>query len=168
MPLPEWNTDADLTAIARKLLPGIPREGIKLAVGYAKLSKRDVSGLGDVAEEARLLALEEGRQAITFEDVERAIKEQLLPSDATFEKALNPPAKNTRRQSRSAVSESLQAPRNTTAAPLASEADNDEAPADSEDFPARDTQPAAFDRRNSGARFAAASHRQTRPALVPV
>lgn len=87
--LPEWNTQEDLLTVAKKLLPGISRAGLKLAVGYAQTSlhgapSRDVSGLGDVATEAGLIAEESGRREITFEDVERAINEVLCPSDTAF------------------------------------------------------------------------------------
>lgn len=87
--LPKWNTEADLDAVARKILPGISKSGIKLAIAYSKMSfhglpSRDISGLGDVATEARILAEAYGRDKVTFEDVERAINEHLLPSDSSF------------------------------------------------------------------------------------
>ncbi len=89
VPLPDLNTKPDLEAVAQSLMPGISRAGIKLAVGYAQLSlhgapSRDVSGLGDVATEARLLAENDGRAGVTFEDVDRAITEHLVPSDTAF------------------------------------------------------------------------------------
>lgn len=82
--LPEKNTKADLEAAARHLAPKLSAEGIKLMVGYALLSKRDMSGLGDVIEEARLGARADDRDAITFADVERAINGTLIPSDKAF------------------------------------------------------------------------------------
>lgn len=87
--LPQWNTEADLVAVGRKILTGISPSGIKRAVGYARLSlhgspSRDVSGLGDVATEARILAEADGRDTVTFEDVDRAINEHLQPSDENF------------------------------------------------------------------------------------
>lgn len=96
--LPQWNTEADLEAVARKVLPGITRSGIKLAVGYARVSlhgspSRDISGLGDVATEARILAEADGRDTVTFEDVERAINEYLMPSDTTFAERMAAPLK---------------------------------------------------------------------------
>jgi hypothetical protein len=148
--------------------PGIARGGIKLAVGYAKLSKRDVSGLGDVAEEARLLAQSDGRQVITFEDVERAIKEQLLPSDESFERALNASSKGVRQQLRSSVPAPMQAECTISAEPANFDADSAEEALAAEDFPQRDTRPANLGERNSGARVLPGSHRQNRPALAPV
>jgi len=93
--LPEWNTKGDLEAVAQSLMPGISRAGIKLAVGYAHLSlegapSRDVSGLGDVATEAALLAENAGHDVVTFEDVDRAITEHLVPSDTAFASRMAP------------------------------------------------------------------------------
>jgi hypothetical protein len=103
--LDKWNPDEDLKAVARKVLPGISPAGLKLAIGYAKMSlhdspSRDVSGLGDVAKEARLFAQAAGRTTIAYEDVEHAINDYLIPSDTAFasgmaaaEKAMKPSRK---------------------------------------------------------------------------
>jgi len=113
--LAEWNTDFDLEAAARKIMPGISRAGIKLAIGYAKMSlkgapSRDISGLGDVATEAKLLAEQSGRQTATFEDVERAINEHLVPSDTGFAERMAEPEKRGRRRAvQAAVNEPLTA-----------------------------------------------------------
>jgi hypothetical protein len=112
VPLPKRNTDADLEAIALKLLPGITPSGIKLAISYALQSlhgspSRDASGLGDVAKEARFLAKADGRETITFEDVERAIREHLGPSDAAFAERMAAPLKGSgKRRVAPAVAES--------------------------------------------------------------
>jgi hypothetical protein len=81
--LPDANTAPDLESVARALAPGISAAGIDLMVGYAQISKRDISGLGDIAEESRLLASAAGRQHPTASDVQRAIDE-LLKSDKAF------------------------------------------------------------------------------------
>jgi hypothetical protein len=115
--LPEWNTDSDLEAVATKVMPGLSRSGIKLAVGYAKMSlkgapSRDVSGLGDVATEARLLAEQVHRRAITFEDVERAINEHLVPSDTCFAERMaapEPAKRGLRHMPQAAIKEPLTA-----------------------------------------------------------
>jgi hypothetical protein len=100
--LAQWNTDADLAAVARKIMPGITGAGVKLAMSYAKLSfhgspSRDISGLGDVAIEARLIAEQAGRATITFEDVERAINDHLMPSDTAFASRMAAPVKRARK-----------------------------------------------------------------------
>jgi DNA transposition AAA+ family ATPase len=106
--LAEWNTDSDLEAVARKIMPGISQSGIKLAIGYAKMSlkgapSRDISGLGDVAMEAKLLAVAAGRQTITFEDIARAVNEHLIPSDTGFAERMAEPDKRGRRALQPAV-----------------------------------------------------------------
>jgi hypothetical protein len=121
--LPEWNTDADLEAVARKIMPGISRTGIKLAIGYAKISmqgapSRDISGLGDVATEARLLAEQAGRTTIIFEDVERAINEYLLPSDTGFAARMIQPLKGSRKRALRILESPLQARSEAAATPL--------------------------------------------------
>ena len=98
--LPEWTAKSDLEAIAQKQMPGLSRAGIKLAVGYAQVSlqgvpSRDVSGLGDVATEARLLAENAGRDVVTFDDVKRAT-DDLLSSDTAFASRMVPAAKRKR------------------------------------------------------------------------
>jgi hypothetical protein len=55
------------------------------------LSKRDLSAVGDVVREAKLLAEEDGARRVTYEHVERAIREVLIVSDmpwAEMEKRL--------------------------------------------------------------------------------
>lgn len=98
--LPEWNTDEDLKAVARKIMPGITAAGIKLALGYAKMSfqgspGRDISGLGDVALEARFNAERAGRETVTFEDIETAVRE-LIQSDEAFSSRMAKPVKRSR------------------------------------------------------------------------
>lgn len=86
--LPEANTDSDLAAVAKQLLPGIGAAGIKLAVNYAKVRKLDISGLADIAEEVRLIANKRNAEVTTFDDLDRAFRENILPSDAAFAKRL--------------------------------------------------------------------------------
>ena len=72
--LPARNTPEDVEAVARHLLPGAKKAIIKLISGYAAISKRDLSAVGDVVRDAKLLAAEEGAKEITFEHADRAIK----------------------------------------------------------------------------------------------
>ena len=115
VPLPEWNTDADLETVARKIMPGLPRAGIKFALGYAKMSlngspSRDISGLGDVAIEAKLMAEDAGRTTITFEDVARAINDHLMPSDNSFAERMSAPEKPRRNHAVSRLKPTLMRP----------------------------------------------------------
>jgi DNA transposition AAA+ family ATPase len=94
MRLPLKNTSADIEAVARHLLPGADKATIKKIMGYEALSKRDLSAIGDVVHEAKLLAEKEGATGVAFEHVKRAIHEELIPSDvswAEMEKRLQDP-----------------------------------------------------------------------------
>ena len=67
-----------------KLLPGADKATIKQIMAYEALSKRDLSAVGDVVREAKLLADEDGASQVTFEHVQRAIYEVLIPSDVPW------------------------------------------------------------------------------------
>ena len=89
--LPVKNTPEDIEAVARHLLPAADKATIKLVVGYGALSKRDLSAVGDVVREAKVLAEEAGAKKVGFEHVNRAIHEVLFVSDepwAEMEKRL--------------------------------------------------------------------------------
>ncbi|MGD0261480.1 MAG: ATP-binding protein [Verrucomicrobiota bacterium] len=82
--LPLKNTPADIEAVARHLLPDADKATIKQIVAYEALSKRDLSAVGDVVQEAKLVAEKEGASSVAFEHVKRAIYEELIPSDVPF------------------------------------------------------------------------------------
>ena len=82
--LPAKNTAEDIEAIARHLLPGADKATIEQVLAYEALSKRDLSAVGDIVREAKLLAEEEGAKKVTFEHVQRAIHEVLLVSDVPW------------------------------------------------------------------------------------
>jgi hypothetical protein len=79
--LPAKNTPDDIEAVTRHLLPGADKATVKQIMGYEALSKRDLSAVGDVVRESKLLAEAEGAKKVTFEHVRRAIHEVLLVSD---------------------------------------------------------------------------------------
>jgi hypothetical protein len=70
--LPANNTPEDIEAVTRHLLPGAKSAIIKQVSGYAALSKRDLSAVGDIVRDAKLLAEDEGAAQITFEHIARA------------------------------------------------------------------------------------------------
>jgi hypothetical protein len=82
--LPDRNTEADLTAVARSIFKGASAAIIKEIVGYAMLSKRDLSAVGDVAGEVRAMLGSENLSLATLKQVHCAIYDYLLPSDKTF------------------------------------------------------------------------------------
>jgi hypothetical protein len=78
------NTPEDIEAVARHLLPGADKRTITLVLGYVALSKRDLSAVGDVVREARLIADQDGARKVTFEHVNRAVREVLVPGDTPW------------------------------------------------------------------------------------
>jgi hypothetical protein len=73
--LPAKPRTVDLENVTRKLLPGASKEQLDYIVGYSLSSKLHLPAIVDAIDEARLLARREGREQITFEDVERAIRD---------------------------------------------------------------------------------------------
>ncbi len=57
---------------------------VQLIAGYAILSKRDLSAIGDVAAEVRVMLGSDDLSKATARQVHQAIHEYLLPSDKTF------------------------------------------------------------------------------------
>jgi hypothetical protein len=82
--LPEAPKSQDLRAGARKLLPSADKPTIDYIVGYALSSKLPWPAVVDAVDEARLLVEREGREVITFEDVDRAIRDYCVPSSAAM------------------------------------------------------------------------------------
>jgi hypothetical protein len=82
--LPLKNTPADIEAVARHLLPGADKATIMQIMAYEAVSKRDLSAVGDMVQEAKLLAEKDGAQRVSFEHVKRAMYEELIPSDVPF------------------------------------------------------------------------------------
>lgn len=86
--LPDKNTESDLAAVARKVFRDAGDPVIKKIVGYALLSKRDLSAVGDVAAEVRAMLGTEDLSQATVAHVHRAITEFLIPSDQAFKVCL--------------------------------------------------------------------------------
>ena len=74
--------------MARKVFLNSSETVVKKVVGYALLSKRDLSAVGDVASEVRVMLGTDKLGGVTVEHVHRAITEFLIPSDAAFKSAL--------------------------------------------------------------------------------
>ena len=87
--LPEKNSESDIAAVARKVFQNAGEAVIKKVVGYALLSKRDLSAVGDVAAEIRAMLGPENLSKISVEHVHRAITEFLIPSDQAFKVSLD-------------------------------------------------------------------------------
>ena len=87
--LPDKNSEADIAAVARKVFQNAGEPVIKKIVGYALLSKRDLSAVGDVAAEVRAMLGTEDLSGTTVAHVHRAITEFLIPSDQAFKVSLD-------------------------------------------------------------------------------
>jgi hypothetical protein len=82
--LPAKNTEEDIKAVARSVFKKANAGMISKIVGYALLSKRDLSAVGDIADEVRVMLGTEDLSMATGDQVHRAIYDFLLPSDKTF------------------------------------------------------------------------------------
>ena len=84
--LPEKNTEEDIRAVARSVFKKADSRTVSKIVGYALLPEgyRDLSAIGDVANEVRAMLGTDDLSKATLEHVHRAIYDFLLPSDKTF------------------------------------------------------------------------------------
>jgi hypothetical protein len=97
--LPAANTEDDIKAVARNVFKKASAGMISKIAGYALLSKRDLSAVGDVAAEVRAMLGTDDLSNATVDHVHRAIYDFLLPSDKTFLEGMEA-ARNIGRKSR--------------------------------------------------------------------
>ncbi|MDE2106198.1 MAG: ATP-binding protein [Patescibacteria group bacterium] len=112
--LPAANTEDDIKAVARNVFKKAPAAALDKIVGYALLSKRDLSAVGDVATEVRAMLGTDDLSKASVEQVRRAIYDFLLPSDKAFlegmEAARQTGRKSFRKSMRALPAEALQEP----------------------------------------------------------
>jgi len=82
--LPAVNPEADIKSVARSVFPKADAGMISKIAGYALLSKRDLSAVGDVADEVRAMLESDDLSLAKPEHIQRAIYEFLIPSDKSF------------------------------------------------------------------------------------
>jgi hypothetical protein len=97
--LPPTNSEEDIKAVARNVFKKADARTISKIAGYALLSKRDLSAVGDVASEVRAMLGTDDLSKASLDHVHRAIYDFLLPSDKTFLEGMAA-ARNTGRKSR--------------------------------------------------------------------
>jgi len=97
--LPATNSEDDIKAVARNVFKKADARIISKIAGYALLSKRDLSAVGDVADEVRAMIGSGDLSRASLDQVHRAIYDFLLPSDKTFLEGMAA-ARNTGRPSR--------------------------------------------------------------------
>jgi len=98
--LPAANSEEDIKAVARSVFKKADARTISKITGYALLSKRDLSAIGDVASEVRAMLGTDDLSKATLDNVHRAIYDFLLPSDKTFLEGMEA-ARNSGRKLRS-------------------------------------------------------------------
>jgi hypothetical protein len=82
--LPASNSEEDIKAVARNMFKKADARTISKIAGYALLSKRDLSAVGDVADEVRAVLGTDDLAGASLDHVHRAIYDFLLPSDKAF------------------------------------------------------------------------------------
>jgi hypothetical protein len=82
--LPATNSEDDIKAVARNVFKKADARIITAVASYARISKRDLSAVGDVASEVRAMLDTDDLSKATVEHVRRAIYDFLLPSDKAF------------------------------------------------------------------------------------
>jgi len=98
--LPAINTEEDIKAVARNVFKKADARTISKIAGYALLSKRDLSAVGDVADEVRAMLGTEDLSNASADHVYRAIYDFLLPSDKTFLEGMESARNSGRKSSR--------------------------------------------------------------------
>jgi hypothetical protein len=82
--LPERLEQSDLMAVAAALIPGITETAAKKLALYAEISRKHLASIDEIAKRAKWIARESGRDLAGAEDVNRAIKEGVIPSDSAL------------------------------------------------------------------------------------
>ena len=82
--LPAANSQTDIAAVAKHVFKSATPGMILEIAGYADLSGRDLSAVGDVADEVRAMLGSDDLTCATPKQVHRAIYDFLLPSDKNF------------------------------------------------------------------------------------
>lgn len=101
-PLPKSLSESDLSKVAKVLLPEGDAKAVEILVRYAQGSAKYLAGIESAVRRARYLAKKEGRDKASRDDIKRAIKEGVIPSDSALASALETPAKNVRKQNKRA------------------------------------------------------------------
>jgi len=86
--LPDKLSDTDLRKVAAYILPGADTRTITALAAYATVSKKHLASIDSIAKRAEWLARHDGRDNASADDVKRAMKESVIPSDAALAKSL--------------------------------------------------------------------------------
>jgi histone H3/H4 len=87
-PLPTELSQDDLIGVARAVLPEASSDALKALAIYARNSARYLAAIDSIADRARYLAMKAGRDTATTADVQKAMKESVIPADSKLQSAL--------------------------------------------------------------------------------
>jgi len=77
-----------LVGVARAVLPEANCDAVKALAIYARNSARYLAAIDSIADRARYLAVKDGRHTATTADVQKAMKESVIPADSRLQSAL--------------------------------------------------------------------------------
>jgi hypothetical protein len=86
--LPSELSKEDLDAVARNLLPEAGDEVIAAIVAYARSSEKYLAAIDSIATLARFQADEDGREEVRRSDIQRAMRDSVIPSDRSLAKVM--------------------------------------------------------------------------------
>jgi len=86
--LPEKLSHTDLRKVAVSILPYADDRTITALAAYADESKKHLASIEAIAKRAAWLAQRDGRGTASTDDVKRAMKESVIPSDVALAKSL--------------------------------------------------------------------------------
>jgi hypothetical protein len=95
-PLPGELSNADLIGVARAVLPESDEESLTVLAIYARNSARYLAAIDSISTRARYLAMKDGRIAVTKGDVQKAMRESVIPADTQLREALEAGRKSKR------------------------------------------------------------------------
>jgi len=86
--LPDELSTDDLEAVAKAVLPEADSRTLRALAIYARTSARYLAAIDAIASRARYDATRAGRAEITTEDVKKAMRENIIPSDSMLVRTL--------------------------------------------------------------------------------
>ncbi|HEV2453098.1 MAG TPA: ATP-binding protein [Verrucomicrobiae bacterium] len=86
--LPPELSHEDLAGVTRAVLPEASDLAVNALATYARNSARYLAAVDSIASRARYLAMKDGRDVAAPVDVQRAIKESVIPADSKLQSAL--------------------------------------------------------------------------------
>jgi hypothetical protein len=92
-PLPADLSEADLTGVARAVLPESAAKTLRALAVYARSSARYLAAIDSIAKRARYIAMRAGRNEATADDVASAMRESVIPADTKLHRALDSASK---------------------------------------------------------------------------